>query len=132
VLAKNTIKATTIGIALDTFADSIVKRNRIDMAGGSVAGLQLHDVASSIMRRNRIAGDAWFGFLIEGLSQGNRLVLDEYDMGALNVAEAHVYLGPETHDNRLAMEDEEDLVIVDHGTNNIIGDDEDDDDNDDG
>ena len=123
-LKKNTISATVIGITLDTVADSSVKRNRIDMDGGSV-GLQLHDVVSSRLRQNRVTGDSEFGFLIEGSSHGNKLVLDEGDLSALSVAEAHVVLAAETHDNRLTLDDE-DLVIVDLGTNNMIGEDDDD------
>jgi hypothetical protein len=124
ILDKNTINATIVGIALDTVAKSTIRHNSIDTASGSAAGLQLHDVANSKVRQNRVAGDAAFGLLIEGSSYGNKLVLGEGDMSALRVAEAHVHLAAETHDNRLALNDD-DLVIVDLGTNNRIGDDED-------
>jgi hypothetical protein len=126
VLDKNTINATVTGIALDTVATSTVKGNSIEMAGEGAAGLLLHDVASSKMRQNQVAGGAGFGFLIEGSSHGNKLVLGEGDMSALSVAEAHLYLGAGTHGNRLALPDSEDLLIVDHGTNNRIGEDDDD------
>jgi len=128
VLVANRIHATATGIALDSVADSTVRRNRIDLAGTSAAGLQLHDVANSRVWKNQVAGDTEFGFLIEGSSFGNTFVLGEDDLSALRVSEAHVYLAAETHDNLLALEDGEDLIIVDHGTNNEIHNDDDDDD----
>jgi hypothetical protein len=126
VLDKNTIYATEVGLTLNTVADSIVRQNTIDMAGDSFAGVHLHDVVSSKVRQNQVAGDAEFGLLAEGSSYGDNLVIGEGDMSLLIVTQAHLYLAAETHDNRLVLDDDEDLIIVDLGMNNTIDDDGDD------
>ena len=113
ILDENTLLATGMGIALGTVAESVIERNRIDMAGDSTAGLQLHATASSIVRKNRVAGDAEFRLLIEGPAYGKELVLGKHDLKGLNVVEAHVYLAAETYDNLFIWDGNKDLAIVD-------------------
>jgi hypothetical protein len=48
-------------------------------------------------------------------------------MDELAVVEAHVYLAAETQDNLLTI-DQEDLIVIDLGTSNVINDDDKDDD----
>jgi hypothetical protein len=120
-LDSNTVEATVTGIALDTVSDALVERNRIDVVGGGQASLHMRDVDHSAMRKNRFAGDCQYAFLIDGASHNNEMEFARGHMSKLAVAEAHLFLGPETHDNAIKARDKG-LVIADHGWNNVVGD----------
>jgi hypothetical protein len=118
-------------------ASLVFSDNRVFIENSTNGGLSCYPgVHNSFWKENRIRGRAKFGIRCEGADDN---VFRENDMEDLEVAQAHLYLDADTHNNVFVENEPEpdDMVIIDEGQNNRFldedddGEDDDDDDDDD-